>query len=92
MGSSRRDLWNEMAERRPSLKNNRNTYYPRFLYTPKTRIPKNGVLFLLCNLTVNLRCRLLPAVTVTENKRVSSSLVKAERKGSEARYKIPKLD
>jgi len=47
--SSRRDLSNDMAEHRPILKNNQNTYYPRFSFTPKTGIafPKKGVSFLL---------------------------------------------
>jgi len=34
--SFRRDLLNDMAERRPISKNNRNTYHPRFGFTPKT--------------------------------------------------------
>ena len=48
IGSSRRDLLNDMAEHRFILKNSQNTYYPRFS-TPKTGIafPKTGVLFLL---------------------------------------------
>jgi len=51
MESSRRDLLNNMAEHRLILKNNQNTYQPRFDSTPKTGIiviPKKGVLFLLC--------------------------------------------
>jgi len=36
MESSRRDLLNDMAEHRPILKNNQNTYHPRFGFTPKT--------------------------------------------------------
>jgi len=47
MESSRRDLLNDVAEHRSSLKNDQNTYYPRFSFTPKTGIafPKTGVLF-----------------------------------------------
>jgi len=42
MESSRRDLLNDMAEHRPILKNNQNTYYPRFSSTLKigTAFPK----------------------------------------------------
>jgi len=50
MESSRRDLSNDMAEQRPILKNNLNTfYYHRFTFTPKTGVafPKTGVLFTL---------------------------------------------
>ena len=49
MESSRRDLLNNVAEHKSILKINQNTYYPRFSFTPKTRIkfPKTGVLFLL---------------------------------------------
>jgi len=51
MESSRRDLLNYVAEHRSILKNNQNTFYPRFSLTPKacTAFPKTGVLFLLCN-------------------------------------------
>ena len=47
MESSRRDLLNDMAEHRPILKNNQNTYHPRFAFTPKTGIafPKRGFVF-----------------------------------------------
>jgi len=39
MESSRRDLLNDMAEHRPTLKNNQNTYHPpRFGFTSKTGI------------------------------------------------------
>jgi len=38
MESSRRDLSNDMAERRPILKNNQNRYHPCFGFTPKTGI------------------------------------------------------
>ena len=50
MGSSRRDLLNDVAEHRSILKNNENTHYLRFSFTPKTGIafPKTGVLFSLC--------------------------------------------
>jgi len=50
MESSRRDLLNDMAERRSILKNIQNTYYPRFGFTPNTGIelPETVVLFLLC--------------------------------------------
>ena len=37
MVSSRRDLWNDVAEHRPILKNNQNTYLS-FSFTPKTGI------------------------------------------------------
>jgi len=49
MESSRRDLLNNMAEHKPILKNNQNTY-PRFVFTPKTgiAIPKTGFSFSLC--------------------------------------------
>jgi len=36
MESSRRDLLNGMAEHMPILKNNQNTYHPRFCLAPKT--------------------------------------------------------
>ena len=36
MESSRRDLLNDMAEHRSILKNNQNTYYPGFSFTPET--------------------------------------------------------
>jgi len=36
MESSSRDLANHMAEHRPILKNNQNTYHPRFGFIPKT--------------------------------------------------------
>ena len=36
--SSRRDLVNDMAERRSILKNNQNTYYPSFKCIPKTAL------------------------------------------------------
>jgi len=46
MESSRRDLLNDMAEHRSILKNNQNTFYPRFCFTPKpgTELPETGVL------------------------------------------------
>jgi len=49
MESPRRDLLNDMSEHRLTLKNNKKTYYPRFSFTPKTRIelPKTGVRFSL---------------------------------------------
>jgi len=45
--SSRRDLLNDMAQHRPILNNNQNTYHPRFGFTPKTGIafPKTGFCF-----------------------------------------------
>jgi len=43
MESSRRDHLNDMAEHRPILKNNQNTYQTRLGF-----ITRNGVLFLLC--------------------------------------------
>ena len=50
--SSDGDLLNDMTEHKPILKNNQNTYQPRFGLTPKNRytIPKNGALFLLFRL------------------------------------------
>jgi len=47
MESSRRDLFNDMAERRPIMKNHRNTYDHRFGFTPKTGIAfsKSGFCF-----------------------------------------------
>jgi len=47
MESSRRDLWNDMAEHRPILKNNQNTHLP---FTPKrgVELPKAGALISLC--------------------------------------------
>jgi len=46
MKSSRRDLSNNMAEQRPILKNNENTHYPRFNFTPQTgtAFPKTDIL------------------------------------------------
>jgi len=38
MESSRRDLLNDVAGHRSILKNDQNTYYPRFSFTPKTGI------------------------------------------------------
>jgi len=38
MESSRRDLLNDMAEHRPNLKNNQNTYHPSFGFTTKKGI------------------------------------------------------
>jgi len=45
MERSRQGLSNDMAEHMSSLKNNQNTYYPRFSFTPKTGMtfPKTGV-------------------------------------------------
>jgi len=47
MESSRRDLSNDMAEPMPILKNNQNTYHPRFGFSSETGIAfsKAGVLF-----------------------------------------------
>ena len=47
---SRRELSINVAEHRSILKNNQNTHYPRFSFTPKrgTKLPETGVLFLLC--------------------------------------------
>ena len=52
MEGSHRDLLKDMAEHRPILKNNQNTYHPRLGFTPKTRrsIPQNRVLFSKCRL------------------------------------------
>jgi len=38
MGRSRQVLSNDMGEHRPILKNNQNTYYLRFSFTPKKGI------------------------------------------------------
>jgi len=45
MESSHWDLLNGMAEHRPILKNNQNTYHPRFGFTPKTRMALTGFRF-----------------------------------------------
>jgi len=45
MDSSRRDFLNDMAEHMPILKNNQNTYYPRFGFTPQVAFPKTGFCF-----------------------------------------------
>ena len=47
MESSRRDLSNDMAEHKPILKNNQNTYKPRYSFIPKSGIafPKTGECF-----------------------------------------------
>ena len=44
-------LSNDVAEHRPSLKNNQNTYHPRFGFTPKRGkgFPKTGFFFFLCS-------------------------------------------
>jgi len=57
MESSRQDLLNDVAEHRSILKNNQNTYYPRFSFTPNIGIafPKTGFLFLLCCAPGNAR-------------------------------------
>jgi len=57
MESSRRELLNDAAEHRSSLKTDENTYYTRFSFTPKTgiEIPKWDFFFLLCNLGCNIR-------------------------------------
>jgi len=49
MESSRQDLSNDMAERRSTLKNNENTFHPRFSFTLKTCLafPETGFMFLL---------------------------------------------
>jgi len=47
MESSRRDLLNDMAEKRPILKNNQKTDHPSVGFTSKTGIafPKSGFYF-----------------------------------------------
>jgi len=47
MKCSRRYLLNDMAKQMPILKNNQNTYHPRFGFTPKIGItfPKTGFCF-----------------------------------------------
>jgi len=59
MESSRRDLLNDMAEHRFILKNNQNTDYTPFSFTPKTGIElhKTGVLFLFPNLEGNIHLK-----------------------------------
>jgi len=49
MESSRRDLLNDLAEHRPIMKINQNTYHPRFSFTPKTdkAFPKMGVFYFI---------------------------------------------
>jgi len=55
MESSRRDLFDDMAEHRSIFKNNQNTYYPLFCFTPKTSaaFPKTGISFLLLTQAVH---------------------------------------
>ena len=44
MERSRRDFFNDMVEHKTILKNNQNTHYSRFSFTPrKKRLPKTGV-------------------------------------------------
>jgi len=52
---SRRELIIDGAEHRSILKNNQNTFYLRFSFTPKTGLsfPKTGVLFLLSSVERN---------------------------------------
>ena len=47
MEISRRDLFNDMAEHRQILKNNQNTYHPRFSFTLKSSVafPEMGFVF-----------------------------------------------
>jgi len=48
MESSRRDLSNDMAEHRPTLENNKNTYRQRFGFTDPKQVrhsPKRGFVF-----------------------------------------------
>jgi len=57
MESSRRALLNDVAELRPILKNNQNTYHP-YGFTPKTAFPKKWFCFncdktLLCDYAVS---------------------------------------
>jgi len=51
MESSRRDLFNDMADHSPILKNNQNTYHRRLGFTPKTdtAFPKRGFVFTVSN-------------------------------------------
>jgi len=51
MENSRRDLLNDVAEHRSILKNNQNTFNPRFSFTPKAGIafPKTSVFSLPFN-------------------------------------------
>jgi len=44
MENSRRDLFNDMAEHRPTLKNNQN-YHPRFGFAPKTGVAFPKIVF-----------------------------------------------
>ena len=43
-----------MTEHTSIVKNNQNTYYPRFSFTPKTgtQLPETGVVYLLCDCLV----------------------------------------
>ena len=59
MAISRRDLLNDMAEHRPILKNNQNTYQPGFGFIQnRYGIPQNAILILLCMYIVHpdLQC------------------------------------
>jgi len=47
MESSRRDLFNDVAEHWSILKNKQYTNYARFSFTPGIELPETGVLFLL---------------------------------------------
>ena len=52
MKSSRRDIFNDVADHRSILKNKQNTNSPRFSFTPKTdtELPEKGV---MCLINVN---------------------------------------
>jgi len=67
MESSCRDFFDHMADHRHILKNNRNTHYLRFSFTPKSGILffKTGISFLLCNfwLQTNLSWSLYALIT-----------------------------
>jgi len=49
MESSRRDLLNDMAEHLLILKNNQNTFHPRFGFTPKTSVAFPKRFFFYCD-------------------------------------------
>jgi len=53
MESSRRNHFNYMAEYSPTLKNNQNVYYHRFIFTPKTT-PQNECFVFVVYLCVHI--------------------------------------
>jgi len=62
MESSRRDLLNDMAEHRPTLKNNQNTYHPRFSLSRKlSKIRSGGASSRGCSVRVYRKTVSLPS-------------------------------